>query len=218
METRRRHPGLADPSKPNDWGKQVRAAAHAATLTERGQLYWDFWFRFSERVKAQHPTWTRGISTKNSWVSMSAGSSGAQWAFVFSTEGLSAQLEFLDRDPQVNTARFEALLLHREQLEIVYGGPLIWEPKEGFKATRVAARTLVANVADTERWDESTGSFRLQKKCGTQSNRWEAFRLNPMTWPESEQSCAIPSRDVSERLERERTLRSWTSDCLEKSP
>lgn len=141
-------------AQPNDWGKQVRAAAQAAGMTERGQLYWEFWLKFSERLKAKHPHWTRGVSTKSSWFAMSTGVSTANWVFTFSTDGIGVQLEFVNLDPEVNTARFEALLSRREEMEATFGGQLRWDPMLGFKATKIAARSNVADVADKAHWDQ----------------------------------------------------------------
>ena len=141
-------------AQPNDWGKKVRAAAQAAGMTERGQLYWDFWLKFSERLRAKHPSWTRGVSTKSSWFGMSTGVPSANWVFAFTTDGLGVHLEFVNSDPEVNALRFETLLARREEMENSYGEPLRWDPMEGYKGTKIAARCDVADVADRARWDE----------------------------------------------------------------
>lgn len=141
-------------AQPNDWGKQVRAVAQAAGMSERGQMYWDFWSKFSERLRAKHPTWTRGTSTKNSWFGMSAGVSSANWVFTFGTDGLGVQLEFNNSDPDVNTGRFEALQTRREEMEASFGSTLRWEPMIGKKSTKIVVRTDLADVADSAQWDE----------------------------------------------------------------
>lgn len=141
-------------AQPNDWGKQVKAAAQSAGMSERAQLYWDFWTRFSERLRAKHPTWTRGTATKSSWFGMSAGTANVNWIFAFTSKGLGVQLEFVNPDPAVNTARFEALHARRQEMEGAFGAPLTWEPMEGYKATKVSTYDDVADVAQVNRWDE----------------------------------------------------------------
>jgi hypothetical protein len=144
-------------AQPNDWGKQVKAAAQSVGMTERNQLYWDFWSKFSERLRATHPTWTRGTSTKSSWFSMSAGVSNVNWVFTFNTKGLGVQLEFASPDPAINTARLEALLTRRAAMESAFGEALTWEPMEARKASRVSTYGDLADVAEVDHWDAWIG-------------------------------------------------------------
>ena len=141
-------------AQPNDWGKQVKAASQQANMTERTQLYMDFWMRFTAAVRTKHPNWTRATTTKSSWLGMSAGVSGVNWIFTFNSKGLGVQLEFVASDPELNLARYRALEEQRLDIETVFGGPLSWEPMEGYKATRVATYGEQADVAETENWDE----------------------------------------------------------------
>jgi hypothetical protein len=143
-------------AQPNDWAKVVKAATTNApgTVSDRESLYLQFWEKFRLRVLAEHPTWTRAaLSTKASWFQMSAGISGANWIFTFSTLGLGVGLTFEDRDPILNQARFDALAQKKDPIEQTYGCPLTWEPREGLKSTRLAAYTDVADVADQSSWD-----------------------------------------------------------------
>jgi hypothetical protein len=141
-------------AQPNDWGKQVRAVAQVAGMSERGRLYWEFWLKFSERLRAKHPNWTRGVSTKSSWFAMSTGVSSANWVFTFSSDGLGVQLEFVNSDPEINSSRFKALRSRGEEMEASFGSSLRWEPMVGLKATKIAARSDLADVADRAHWDE----------------------------------------------------------------
>jgi hypothetical protein len=146
-------------AQPNDWGKQVKAIAQSTGMSDRDQLYWEFWTLFSERVRAKHPTWTRGTSTKGSWFGMSTGTPGANWIFTFATEGIGVLIEFVNRDPEVNTLRLEALLARRSEMEAAFGGPISYEPKEGYKVTKVAAYGDRMDVADRDRWNEALEWF-----------------------------------------------------------
>jgi hypothetical protein len=145
--------------EPNDWGKQVKAATQSGAMSERDQLYREFWGMFSERLRASHPTWTRGTTTKNSFFGMSAGVAGINWVCAFTTQGLGVQLEFVSADPTLNVARLDHLLERRGTIESSFGAPLTWEPMEGYKATRVSAYGDVANVAERGRWDVWIGEL-----------------------------------------------------------
>lgn len=140
-------------AQPNDWGKQVRAAAQQVGMTERTQLYWDFWTKFTEQVRAKHPTWTRATTTKSSWLGMSAGVSGVNWISTFNSKGLGVQLEFVASDRELNVARFRAIHEHRAEMEAAFGASLSWEPMDGYKATRVAAYGELVDVSQVERWE-----------------------------------------------------------------
>ena len=85
---------------------------------------------------------------------MSAGVPSVNWVFLFSSEGLGVQLEFVNVDRELNVTRFETLESQRIEIEAAFGGPLQWERREGFKATQVRVRADIADVADRHRWDE----------------------------------------------------------------
>jgi hypothetical protein len=123
-------------------------------MTARAQLYRAFWDRFLEQVRVKHPTWTRATTSKSSWIAMSAGVAYVNWVFSFAEDGLGVQLEFVNQDPIVNLARFDALQSRGAELETAFGAQLRWDRMEGLKATKVAVRGEIANVADEPRWDE----------------------------------------------------------------
>ncbi|MDF1705973.1 MAG: DUF4268 domain-containing protein [Aeromicrobium sp.] len=143
-------------AQPNDWAKQVKAAAAHASgeVTEREHLYLEFWEKYRLRVLAEHPTWTRAsMSSKSSWFGMSAGVSGVNWISTFSQSGLGLQLVFEHADRDLNVARFDALAAQHTTVEAAFGGPLSWEPREGLKSSRIATYTDVADVALVDQWD-----------------------------------------------------------------
>jgi hypothetical protein len=144
-------------AQPNDWGKQVRAAAAPSSgqVSAREQAYWEFWGRFRTRVLAEYPTWTYSSqSTKSSWFPMSAGLSGVNWTAAFTRGGLTVTLEFVGPDADVNTQRFEALLAHSDVFDSTYGGVLTWDALDGKKSCRVqAVHEGYKDVTDQSDWD-----------------------------------------------------------------
>jgi hypothetical protein len=159
--------GASDPApafklvaQPNDWGKQVKAAAVAASgeVSTRERLYQDFWTLVRDRLVAAHPDWTKSTgTTKQAWFSMSAGIPGATWTLAFNSRCIAVILEFLDPDPDINAARFEALYARKTEFESAFGRPVTWEAKESVKSTRLVALGEKADVSDREAWDAWAG-------------------------------------------------------------
>lgn len=48
-------------AQPNDWGKQVKQASAAATVgqSSKALIYREFWETVLDRIRAEHPSWTR---------------------------------------------------------------------------------------------------------------------------------------------------------------
>lgn len=146
-------------AQPNDWEKQVKAAATSGAVTAREAAYSEFWTNFLARVRAEYPTWTRGTTSKSSWVGMSAGTPHANWIFAFTSGGIAVILEFVHPDPDINIARLERLQGHRDAIEAAYGAPLSWEPKQGFKVTKVCAYGPAVDVANRDAWTSTIAWF-----------------------------------------------------------
>jgi hypothetical protein len=58
--------------QPNDWQKAVKAASSPKTAGGRGALYAGFWEKYLNRVRAEHPGWTRARASTQSWLWMTA--------------------------------------------------------------------------------------------------------------------------------------------------
>lgn len=144
-------------AQPNDWGKQVRAAAAptSGVVSAREQAYWEFWERFRTRVLAEYPTWTYSQqSTKSSWFPMSAGISGVNWTAAFTRGGLSVVLEFVGPDADVNTQRFESLAAKSDLFDEAFGGAVLWDTLDGKKSCRAAViNDGYKDVMEQEQWD-----------------------------------------------------------------
>lgn len=141
-------------AQPNDWEKQVRALTTPSEPSEKSRLYWDFWESCRTRVLEEHPGWSRArSSTRNSWFTMSGGTSGVTFSMAFTRQGLGVQIVFEDPDPNVNDARFEALHAQRALFEEAAGTPIVWEELDGRKSTRVSTYSeTFTNVARADQW------------------------------------------------------------------
>jgi hypothetical protein len=126
-------------AQPNDWGKQVKAAAHETAASERALAYQEFWNRFLGLVHQQQPSWTQAQKGQpQNWQSLPAGAAGFGYTCSFTKSGLCSELYFQHPDPSVNETRFAAQS-RREQLEAAYGDTLTFDPLVGKKGCRIAA-------------------------------------------------------------------------------
>jgi hypothetical protein len=140
-------------AQPNDWEKTVRAATNQAEATGKQVFYRGFWTQWIERLHTERPAWSRATRPpKDSWFSMTAGISGVTYYTSFTKNGLSSELVFESPEADVNTARFEALIASRQELEAAYGGSLDWQVLPGRKATRIAEYLPDADVTHEETW------------------------------------------------------------------
>lgn len=148
-------------AEPNDWGKQVRTSAQAQEggSSERGMLYRSFWERFLEALRQDFPGWSKARRAPLAeWFTMATGTSGAEYTCSFGRRGLLSEIYFKDPDPDVNTARFNALSVQRETLESVFGAPLLFEDLPTRKGCRIGV-LREGNVDHEDDWDEYINWF-----------------------------------------------------------
>jgi hypothetical protein len=152
-------PSLTLVVQPNDWGKLVRSAAVARTSGERAATYRSFWSQYLERVRAEHPGWTRSSNApKGNWLTQTSGLSAVSFTVAFGRRGLASEVFFEDPEPTTNTRRFEALLARRVEFEAAYGGALTWEDLPDRKGCRVA-EFADGSIDEDGSWAEYVGWF-----------------------------------------------------------
>lgn len=150
--------GTSDPAPmfkvvalPNDWQKSVRALAAGAVTGTRGELYRQFWTKFLDRVKAQHPSWTRASAPAQNWLWLAAPVKGCGINPVFGGQGKIRQELYIDRaTPDQCRAVFDALHARREEFEAAYGRQLDWDPLEARKACRIFESAVGAVEIEAE--------------------------------------------------------------------
>jgi hypothetical protein len=126
-------------AQPNDWQKAIKAATPAASQGGKGPLYLAFWSKFLERVRAEHPDWTRGNPVAQNWLWMTSPLRGCGLSSAFTSGGRIRHELYIDRaTAEECSAIYRALFPQRERLERAYGGPLEWEELPARKACRIA--------------------------------------------------------------------------------
>lgn len=142
-------------AQPNDWEKTVRAATQQAAATGKQARYLAFWTRWMELLQAERPGWSKAIKPpRDSWYSMTTGTTFASFYTSFTRRGLSSEVVFESPDPELNRARFEFLLARQAEMEAAYGGALDWQELPDRKATRVADYLPEVDVMAEKNWDE----------------------------------------------------------------
>ncbi|MFL6210341.1 MAG: DUF4268 domain-containing protein [Pyrinomonadaceae bacterium] len=134
-------------SKPNDWTKKVSgAAAHfqLAELTERKQLWLEYWTEFRDYLQQQRSFLKTQKPLPQHWYNFTVGRS----YFV-----LSALAGFRDKWIKVALtlsgpdakAHYHLLLQHREDIELEIGETLVWDERPDYKESHVY---LIKNNVD----------------------------------------------------------------------
>lgn len=143
-------------AQPNDWNKEVKrgTSSGGGETGKKAALYREFWDLVLERIKVQHPTWTRRTTTKQPFCDTTLGVAGVVGSMVWTREGLLSQIYFQADDPPLTAARFAALLERRTAFESVLGEAATWDPMDGRKASRVYLVSGFDDVSDRARWPE----------------------------------------------------------------
>ena len=128
-------------AQPNDWGKGVKAAtAGAAGASGKNARYQAFWSRYLERVRANHPGWTRvNRPQAANWMTLRAiGQAHINQSFVSRPPRLRSELYFGAAGADWNSRAYAMVEAQKASVEQAYGRTLDWEPLPGKIACRIA--------------------------------------------------------------------------------
>ena len=124
-------------AKPNDWTKQVHVEK-TASLSGKAAAYREFWGRFLERVRHEHPTWTTGTTPPTtSWITLPFGISGISYGALYTLTGPRVELYFGSPDAERNLARFHRFVEARARLDEEFGSSVVFDPIPSKKACRI---------------------------------------------------------------------------------
>jgi Domain of unknown function (DUF4268) len=143
-------------AQPNDWEKQVKKAT-ASTPGEasgKARQYREFWGAALERIRLEHPDWTRARATGASWVNTPVGLTGMVLAMAWVSGSLVAQFYFDSSDADLNLARFDWLCQRRDAFDAALGEPATWDEMSGRKAARIVLASPFDDISDSDRWPE----------------------------------------------------------------
>lgn len=138
-------------AQPNDWAKQVHAD-QSKGASQKSALYATIW----AELRAKHPDWTRDITSNQPWVAMSTGRPGVLYQLNFPSSVPRVELYFSSPDSDANRIEYERYLAHRGDFERAFGGPLVHDPMDGYKACRICcARPEAGDISEVTRHAEA---------------------------------------------------------------
>lgn len=128
-------------AQPNDWAAQVLANVREVSRgAGKTAAYAEFWTAMLERIRAEHPGWTRARRPGgDNWLSLGKAFRGAGYTLVFPRGRIRCELYIDDPDPERVKTVFAALHDRRAEIEGIFGGELSWQELPERHASRVAA-------------------------------------------------------------------------------
>lgn len=151
-------PLLTVVAKPNDWQKRVHAStSRTSTGGRKTEAYAAFWAKYLDRIRVEHPSWTRSRGTPrgDNWFSTISPLSRTYIASAFAEGGRLKQELYIDAgDAETNAALLARLEEQRETLEREYGRALVFEPLPDKRACRIADYHDGGDVLDAARHSE----------------------------------------------------------------
>ncbi|HZJ02722.1 MAG TPA: DUF4268 domain-containing protein [Thermoleophilia bacterium] len=141
-------------AEPNQWQKILRTAVNTGG-SERAAMYVQFWTRFLERLREEHPEWSRTRKPPSAnWLAMPSPIRGTGFNAAFTTgQRLRHELYIDTGDSHTTLELFKSLEDQRENLENAYGRELTYEELPRRRACRIAEYKH-GDVEQTERHNE----------------------------------------------------------------
>jgi hypothetical protein len=148
---------------------------YLGTYVDRKGLYDSFWREVLERIKTADPHWTQASACSSSWITLPYGASAAHYVLAFTVTGPAVDLEFASADREANLAEYQKFSARRQDLEAMFGEPLLWDSIEDRKSCRIRySRANGGEVADADIRDELIDWFvssALRLRTATQAIR-----------------------------------------------
>jgi hypothetical protein len=149
------------------------ASANGPSTAGVGQLYYQFWARYLERLHAEHPSWSNAKAPQTSnWINQPSPMKGTVISLSFAAgHRLRHELYIDSGDDQLNLTLLKQLESQKVVLESVYGRSLKFEELPGKRACRVGDYREHSNVSDSDHYEQFIDWFfdagtRLRKALG----------------------------------------------------
>ncbi len=143
-------------AEPNDWQKQVRTATRSGRVGTKTAKYQEFWTRYLERMRDEHPDWSNARTpASDNWMDSPSPIKGTRINPSFAQGRRLRHEIYIDTgDKERNEAIFKHFESHKEAFEVEYGRPLQWEDLPNARASRIADYRDDADVMFEDRHDE----------------------------------------------------------------
>ncbi|HEX9969553.1 MAG TPA: DUF4268 domain-containing protein, partial [Acidimicrobiales bacterium] len=161
-------------AKPNTWQKRVRATARAGTISGRAEQYRRFWTRYLDRMRKQHPSWSRRSTPQPAnWMTFGAAMPGTQIGVSFAAgRRLRHELYIDTGDADANTELFDSLRARAPELEAAYGRALDFDDIPGNARVASPSTRKATSLTRNAGTSSSTGSSTAADDCAARSRWW----------------------------------------------
>ena len=129
------------------------AGATKKQMAERERLRYHFFEGLLEHAKQLTPLHANISPSKQSYVSAGSGIGGVAFVYVVRQRDTRVELYIGTPDGDRNQRIFEALFLKKEQIEEVFGLPLVWDTKEGRRSCRIHKTFDTGGYRDEDVWE-----------------------------------------------------------------
>ena len=91
-------------AQPNDWQKQVRSATRSGKVGTKTVLYQEFWTTYLERLREEHPDWSRARTPSNqNWMAFPSPIKGTRINPSFAQGGRLRHEIYIDTGDRAQT-------------------------------------------------------------------------------------------------------------------
>ena len=121
-----------------------------------GQLYYQFWARYLERLHAEHPDWSeRKAPLTQNWMNQPSPIKGTTIVPSFAAGGRLRHELYIDTgDEEANLKILKHLQDQEDLFVATYGRSVSFEGLPGKRACKIAEYRESSNVSDSDRYDE----------------------------------------------------------------
>jgi len=123
---------------------------------DRYTIRYRFWDQLLQEAKGKTELHAARSPGQYSWIGAGAGKGGLSFNYYIRQHDGGIEL-YIDRgkgSEVENEAIFDQLLSHKDEIEKVFGEPLIWERLEGKRACRISKTFGVGGYRDEDKWPE----------------------------------------------------------------
>ena len=143
---------VAEPSEmTKEIGKEKKEYA------ERHHLRKEFWSSLLESAKEKTSLHSNVSPNIYSWIGAGAGKAGVSFNYIVTNDYVASEI-YLDRGknyPTLNKERFDQLYKHKDEIEKLFGGKLLWERLDKRRASRIVLRFKGYGLRNKEQWPEA---------------------------------------------------------------
>ena len=125
-------------------------------LAERSTIRQQFWTELLERAREKTKLHAAISPGHGEYIRTGAGKAGLSFNYVIRKHRAFVQL-YVDRGKEAgdeNTAIYDQLFLHKNEIESEFGDKLVWQRLEGIRACRIKKYIKIGGLADKEKWPE----------------------------------------------------------------